>query len=280
MHREEPLSTGTALKIILHNPGKIVFTTLFALLLACGETSPAQKDSDSLTKNSEMEKSDQAMPTNGTSGNLAGNSESEKDKQVLLQKSESDKLVKKNDMEQQFNREESIKLLRSPSTWCKGAGQLAKNGIAEDILQLLAAYKIPMESSKVCLLEAMESLGAIDFAAQLFQRSDKEMKINGLYLMKLFRDERHIPSLLMALSLPDEEINNQALNSLFGQTRTTKWIDSMLTLLSHQKEEVRLAVVNQLARHKLPHVISALKAQMEREHSAIVKERINEIIKE
>lgn len=280
MHRGEPLSTGMALKIILHNPGKIAFTALFALLLACGETSPVQKDSDNLTKNSEMEKSDQILPTKKDSDNLNENNAGGKSEQVLPEKRESVNLTKNNKMDEGFNREKSVQLLRSSSTWCKGAGQLAKNGNAEDILQLLATYKTPAESSKLCLLDAMKDLGAIDFAGQIFLRSDKEMKINGLYLMKLFPDDRHLSHLSIALSDSDEQINKQALNALFAQIRTSKWIDTMLALLNHEKEETRLAVVNQLARHKLPHVISALKAQMGRERSAIVKERINEIVKE
>lgn len=273
---------AAALKITPRSPEKIFFFVLSVLLLlGCDQASPTKQNGDNLTKNSETEKSDQGLPAKKESDILAEKSEIEKRKQLLPKKRDNDKLVQRNNMEQHFNREQSIQLLRSSSTWCKGARQLEEIGISEDILQLLKIFNLPTESSKLCLLEAMKKLGAIDFARQIFARDNKEMKINGLLLMELFPDEKHIPILLSGLEMTDEQINEQALNSLITQKRTEKWIDAMLTLLNHKHENVRISVIDELAWHKKsPRVVSALQDRLDRETSASVRKRIKEIVNE
>ena len=159
----------------------------------------------------------------------------------------------------------ALGLLRSTSTWCKGAELLAALGDARAIIPLLQAYEQPAESPKVCLLRAMRNLGAARVADALAQESDPERRRMGLHLMELFSDDAHLAILERAVEDPNPEVKLQARRALRTQNQTEPWEATMIRLLQSSDQAVREDAISTLGSHRTPTALAALARHRDRE---------------
>lgn len=143
--------------------------------------------------------------------------------------------------------EEAVAELGSPSTWCKGAAAMVQHGGQSALLALVRAYEAPIESSKLCLLDAMEDLGARRAASSIFDAGDPEERRLALHLMELFADEGYLARLESAVSDPNARIRAQARRSLRSQRRTAAWEAAIIRLLETGDEEAKAMAVDCLA---------------------------------
>src|SRR6266852_3409033 len=104
---------------------------------------------------------------------------------------------------------EAVRKLSDPSTWCEAARALALAGDRRALIPLLEAYESPIEGGKRCLLEAMDELGAKDAAAELYQQGDARQRSQAVRLMEMFGSDRHLPTLMLALSDEAEGVRVQ-----------------------------------------------------------------------
>ena len=170
--------------------------------------------------------------------------------------------------------DEAIAKLASPSTWCDGAKELAKRGDSAALMPLVKAYKAPHETSKVCLLDAMEALGAAEHASEIYAQDAK----TGLDLMRLFPADGHLPALVAAVELEDAQTRFIAIRALTSQLQTPAWISATIPLLSSPRTDVRKAVVDVLGRRDEPEVLAALKARSKVETDAALKSQLELIV--
>lgn len=170
--------------------------------------------------------------------------------------------------------DDAIAKLSSPSTWCDGAKALVKRGDPAGLTPLVKAYRAPHETSKLCLLDAMEALGAAEHAAAIYAGDAK----TGLDLMRLFPADAHLPVLVAAVELEDAQTRFIAIRALTSQLQTPAWIAGCIPLLSSPRLDVRKAVVEVLGRRDEPEVLAALKAQSKVEADAALKSQLELIV--
>jgi HEAT repeat protein len=170
--------------------------------------------------------------------------------------------------------DEAIAKLSSPATWCDGAAELVKRGDPTALNALVKAYKAPHETSKLCLLDAMEALGAKSQAATVYAQDARI----GLDLMRLFPDDAHLPVLATAVESEDAQTRFIAIRALTTQLQDAAWISTCIPLLGSPRLDVRKAVVEVLGRRDEPEVLAALKAQSKVEPDAALKSQLELIV--
>jgi hypothetical protein len=140
----------------------------------------------------------------------------------------------------------AIGQLQYPQQWCQAAAALAKLGDPQALVPLLRAYQQPTETSKICLLDAMDALNAIQESAQLYDKGNAEDQVLALYLMGLFPAEEHLARLEQALFAPDTALHQKALQSLRLQYQTPAWENLLIRLLKTDD-----AIIRQMATEEL-----------------------------
>jgi len=134
--------------------------------------------------------------------------------------------------------------LASPSTWCDAAAALASSRDPLALAALVDAYDLPVETSKLCLLEAMETL-ANDGALERLHAGDPSRALRAAALVA---DARWLPLIEGSVAVPSTRA--QAGEALRLQRRDTAWEESCLRLLVHADPAVRLVAAEMLAGRK------------------------------
>ena len=174
--------------------------------------------------------------------------------------------------------EAAIALLKSSSSWCKGAEILARLGDQRAVVPLLRAYERPVEADKVCLLRAMRALGAGRIVPRLVRSADPEQRRMGLHLMELYSDDAHLPLLVQSLEDPDPRNREQARRSLRTQDQTPAWEATMVQLLESTDRDLREDAVSTLVSHRTPTALAALARHRDREADRELRAAIDRVV--
>jgi hypothetical protein len=174
--------------------------------------------------------------------------------------------------------EEAIALLDSPDTWCQGAKKLVKLGDRDAVLPLLRAYESRAEADKLCLLDAMEELGASSFAHELFEAPGAEDRRMAAHLMELLFDDSHLPYLERAAVDDDDKVRRQGLRSIATQRQTPAWEATMIRLLDAERVDTRGQAITSLARRNTDTAREALRRRAGVETDPELRERLTEAI--
>lgn len=173
----------------------------------------------------------------------------------------------------------AVAQLKTPQTWCLGAKRLAQLAERRALVPLLTAYEKPIESSKLCLLDAMEALGPTAGARELYERHQAAERRLGVHLMELFPSEEFLPVLEIAVADSDEAVRAQARHSLACQVQTPKWEALLLRLLEAADEQGRIQAIESLSRRRGEVVRKALTARLKRDPSAAVREKLEKTLR-
>lgn len=175
--------------------------------------------------------------------------------------------------------ESALSLLRSPHTWCRGAEALAQLDEARALLPLMRAYERRTERSKVCLLDAMDALGARRHARALLDAaaSPDERRL-VIHLMELFPDEDHLAALEQAVTQGDAPLRYQAARTLVCQPQTESWERVMRGLLEAEDERVRAWAIEGLGYCRRASARNALRDRLAGEPSAELRARLVHIV--
>jgi hypothetical protein len=169
--------------------------------------------------------------------------------------------------------EAAVKLLDSPSTWCKGAARLAKLGDVAALVPLARAWRQPVEAEKLCLANAMEALGGDKQAERLYASKVEDEHAAGLLLMLLFASDGHLPALERGASDP------ATMRVLIQQKRTPEWEQAMIRLLDSGDVAVRGHAVEELTGRKGDAITAALRARSTKETDPGVKKQLEAALK-
>jgi hypothetical protein len=176
---------------------------------------------------------------------------------------------------------DAVAFLGSPRTWCKGARKLAILGDKDAIIPLLRAYQSRAESSKACLLDAMEALGAVRAAHDMAQsHDDEEVQRMGLYLMSLVTDASHIPVLepIAARVELSDRLRAQALKAMATQRQTPEWEAAMIRLLAARPRATRAQAIQSLSQRRTDPARAALKARAAVETDPTLKAQLEALV--
>lgn len=144
--------------------------------------------------------------------------------------------------------DEAVRRLSAPSTWCEAARALASAGDRRALIPMLEAYESPIERGKRCLLEAMDRLGARDAADDLYQQGDPRQRSNAVRLMELFGSDRHLPTLIRALSDQADGVRAQARRAIVNQEWTNAWEAAIIQLLDSTDPQTQRIALESLRR--------------------------------
>ncbi|MDX1908571.1 MAG: HEAT repeat domain-containing protein [Bacteroidia bacterium] len=143
--------------------------------------------------------------------------------------------------------ETAIANLARTDTWCKGAEALTLLGDRRAIIPLLQAWERPTETSKICLLDALEDMHAVSDAPGMLQHGDPAIRRWGLVLMGLFPEDAFIPAITGMWFDPDPDVQAQAYTSLKKQYQTPAWETALTGLLEHPVPLVRYHAADALS---------------------------------
>ncbi|HXU68350.1 MAG TPA: HEAT repeat domain-containing protein [Polyangia bacterium] len=162
--------------------------------------------------------------------------------------------------------EDAVAQLRSSETWCRGARTLAQLGDKRAVAPLVAALRSRAEADKVCLLDALEALGAEAYARTLARSSDAAERAVGVRLMESFpTDEQIAPLVDLALHDGDAELRRAAAATLALQRRTPAWLAASVRLLDADDAAVRGATIDSMAMQNSDATRQALAARLAHE---------------
>ncbi len=170
--------------------------------------------------------------------------------------------------------DKALSLLGSPDTWCRGADDLARSGDAAMIVPLLRAYETRVEGGKLCLLDAMDVLGAKAASHPLYDGPGADDRRMALHLMGLFADDAHLPLLEASAGAADEAVRRQAIRSIATQVQTEAWEAAMIRLLSAEPLDARTQAVTSLGKRRTDTARAALPARLEVEPDPGLRQRI------
>jgi hypothetical protein len=175
---------------------------------------------------------------------------------------------------------DAVALLGFPDTWCKGAAKLARLGDRDALVPLLEAYDSRPEGSRVCLLDAMEALGALTTAHEMARGPGEQTMSMGLRLMGLVFDDSHVAVLEPIAARPDvsDRIRAQALHALATQRQTPEWVAAMIRLLAAAPPATRAQAVRSLAPRNTGDVREALRARAAVETDPNVKKLLEGLV--
>jgi hypothetical protein len=169
----------------------------------------------------------------------------------------------------------AVALLAEPGTWCKGASALVALKDRDGVVAMLKAYESRSEGGKMCLLDAMESLGANAVAQTLVQSTAAEQRRQGAHLMELFADAKHVPALEKVANDPEARVRRQALVAIATQRQNSDWEAAMVRLLGSSHVDTRLQAAKSLATRKGQAVKDALRKRLEVETDDSVKKALS-----
>jgi len=170
--------------------------------------------------------------------------------------------------------QEAVALLDSSDTWCQGAKKLVHLGDRSAVVPLMQAYESREEGSKLCLLDAMEELGAAELSHDLFEASDAEERRMAVHLMELLPDDAHLPFLERAAVDDDDKVRRQGLRSLRTQRQTPAWEATLVRLLDAERVDTRSQAVTSLAPRDSDAVREALRRRLEVETDPDVRAQL------
>lgn len=174
--------------------------------------------------------------------------------------------------------EYGLELLKYPISWCEAADILIEIGNRSAIIPIMRAYEMPVEVSKVCLLDAMDALDAVRAALIYFDSESIEEKRLAVHMMELFSNEVFLPALENAIHDPNPEIRSQARRSLACQMQTPAWEVIMIRLLDVEEEETRAQAIKSLARRRSGQARFALAERLQREPSPVLQKALREAL--
>jgi HEAT repeat protein len=177
-----------------------------------------------------------------------------------------------------MDRDAALEMLRYPEQWCQGARALARLGDPAALVPLLEAYETPVEASKVCLLDAMDALGAERGAHALYESESAEQRRLAVHLMELFPAEAHLTVLERAVRDESPAVREQARRSLRLQLQTPAWEAVMVRLLDAEEVETRAQAIERLSRRKSDAARQALRARLTKETDPALREELESIV--
>jgi len=172
----------------------------------------------------------------------------------------------------------AIESLRYPEQWCQAAKVLTELGDRQALIPLLQAYETPTETNKVCLLDAMEDLGAQSVAHEMFEQGQASERQRAMYLMELFPDETHLPLIEQAMSDQEPAVRQQARQTLTLQLQTPAWENLLIRLLKTGDLETRTQAIQSLARRHTTSARQALSDRLAEETDPALKQMLDEIL--
>lgn len=177
-------------------------------------------------------------------------------------------------------RTDAIQKLSSPESWCEGAQWLADAGDRSALVPLMQAYEVPVEASKLCLLDAMGALNAREESHQLFNHGSLQERRLAIHMMELFPHDSHLPLLKQALDHEDALLVEQSLRTLRLQLQTPRWEKLVIQLLSHQDSRVKYQAIQSLSRNLTPLRRQALRNRLVQETDDVLREDLEKMLKE
>ena len=133
-------------------------------------------------------------------------------------------------------------------------------GRTDAVVPILKAYTARDDADKLCLLDAMDALGAGHKAHDLYDGGTAEQRRMGAHLMELFADDAHLPWLERAAVDVDATVRKQGLRAIATQKQTPAWEQAMIRLLDAELEDTRTQAVKSLTRRNTDTARAALKA--------------------
>jgi len=169
----------------------------------------------------------------------------------------------------------AVKLLASPSTWCRGARQLAKLKDPEGLIPLERALHSGVEADHSCLIDAIMALKPERHLKSFLTAADVEHRLAGLSLAIVWGKDEHLPLVEKAiLSDPSPEVRTAALSTLRQSHRTKAWRAVNIRLLDVEDATVRGAIVDSIAVDPRDELADALRARLKKETDPDVKKQI------
>lgn len=178
-----------------------------------------------------------------------------------------------------MDNEHALTLLGSYETWCRGADALARTGDPAMIVPLLRAYESREEGgSRVCLLDAMDALGARTVAHAMFDGPGPDDRRMAAHLMGLFADDAHLPLLEQAAAADDDAVRREGLRAIATQVQTPAWEASMIRLLAAERLDTRTQAVQSLSKRRTGSARAALTARLDAEPDPDLRAKIAAIL--
>jgi HEAT repeat protein len=139
----------------------------------------------------------------------------------------------------------------------------------------VAALRSRAEADKVCLLDALEALGAEAYARTLARSADPAERAMAVRLMESFPSEEQIaPLVALALHDADSGLRHAAAATLALQRRTPAWLAASARLLDADDAAVRGAAIDALAMQNSDATRQALAARLGREKDPKLIEKL------
>jgi HEAT repeat protein len=177
-----------------------------------------------------------------------------------------------------MDRDAALEKLGYPETWCQGARALARLGDPAALVPLMQAYETPVETSKVCLLDAMDALGAETGSHAVYESDSAEQRRLAVHMMELFPAEAHLPILERAVVDESPAVREQARRSLRLQLQTPAWEAVMIRLLEADDVEARSQAIERLSRRKSDRARQALRARLASETDPGLREKLESVL--
>jgi HEAT repeat protein len=177
-----------------------------------------------------------------------------------------------------MDRDAALAKLGYPAQWCQGARALARLGDPAALVPLMQAYETPVEVSKVCLLDAMDALGAETRAQALYDSDSAEQRRLAVHLMELFPAEAHLPILERAVMDGSAAVREQARRSLRLQLQTPAWEAVMVRLLDAEDAAARAQAIESLSRRKSEPARQALRTRLASETDGMLRIKLEEAL--
>lgn len=173
--------------------------------------------------------------------------------------------------------DDAVALLDSPATWCRGAEQLTSLGDRSAVVPLLNAYESREESSKLCLLDALDALGAGEEAHRMWEGSAEDRR-RAAHIMELLADESHLAYLEKGAVDQDQAVRRQSLRAIGTQVQSPGWEAAMIRLLSAGHTDTRAEAIKRLSRRKSDAAREALRARLAVETDATLRSRLEDAV--
>jgi HEAT repeat protein len=179
-----------------------------------------------------------------------------------------------------MDRKTALEKLNHPAEWCAGARALAQLGDREALLPLIRAYETPVEVGKVCLLDAMDDLGAATGAHALYQSDSAEQRRLAVHLMELFPADAHLPLLERAVVDESAAVRRQARRALRCQLQTPDWEATLARLLDADDVDARAQSIESLSRRRSDLARRALRDRFGTETDPALKDKLAQALGE
>lgn len=167
--------------------------------------------------------------------------------------------------------------LQSTDTWCVAADYLAQQGDPQAIRDLIAAYNLPYEASRLCLLDAIEALDPTPFVIAEWNNADHTTRFMLMQVMELCPDSVFVPRLVQLIHNADGLTQQRALQVLRTQRQDAQWEDAVIDLLNHTPPDIRRQLISMLIKHKSSEKCQqALRHHLEQETEPDIRAKITQ----